>query len=150
MNTPKDQAEKEMQELVERGLPDPSAGTHFYDKEDLTAYHILYEALKEKPSVELSYDLSDKLVANLQARKDRIIDFRWNFILPLSLLFFLMGCHFAVLYFNSAYAEELVKLFLRFKWQVIFVVVCFTVIQYIDNHLMKKRYLGNFLKSSKI
>jgi hypothetical protein len=141
MSILKDQDERELQEWLEKELTDAAANTPPWDQEDLEAYRVLFEVLEEEPPVSLPYDFSSKVVANIQARKDNLFDFRWNFILPLSLLCILVITYVSALYIDSKYAETVLQLFVRFKWQIIFGIFVFFSIQYLDQQFIKKKLL---------
>src|SRR5688500_2081020 len=110
MKKSNDENEEALQQWLERGVADTVSNMPHYDKKDLTAYRMLFEALEEKPVVTLPPDFSDSIVANLQARQDRILDFRWNFLLPL-MVGLLLGITYSVLlYSNAEYAHKLLSL----------------------------------------
>lgn len=140
MSTRKDQEEREIQEWIERGLTDTPADAPSVHQEDLAAYRALFEALKEEPATGLPYGFSAGVITRIRVRKDRLMDFRWNLILPFGLLFILVIIYLAALYIDSEYARTLVRLFLQFKWQIVFGIACFLVVQYLDQQLIKKKY----------
>jgi hypothetical protein len=140
MNTRKEQIDAQMQECIEKGFTatDP-AGTVSFDQEDLAAYQVLFDTLKEEPTTGPSYGFSRAVIAKIQTRKDYAFMFKWNIILPLALLLSLGIIYLAAVYLNNGMANSMIRLIAGFKWQLVFAMTCFFMIQYLDQLLIKRR-----------
>src|SRR5687768_12436379 len=135
MTTRNDQDDMEMQHRVENRLSDAGAGAASFDQEDAQAYRVLFDLLNDKPASTLPADFTSKVVASIQARRDQQLDFKWNFLLPLSLLVIFGILYGVASYFNNPFSEALLQQCWRFKWYVVFGVICFWAIQYLDQQL---------------
>lgn len=148
MNTPENQADKELQEWIEKqlgaGLPADAAASDQGEQPDLDAYRMLFTSLNDKPATGPSYAFSANIITKIQARKDYLTGFKWNFILPVGILLVMFITYIAAAYFHSSFARTVIDLALQFRWQLIFGTCCFFIIQYLDRQLVRKKVLRNY------
>lgn len=146
MNNSDDKIDKALQEWLESGAGKADIPPHHYDEGDTAAYRALFDALKEKPTVGIPVDFADNIVAHLEARRDRLMDFKWNFMLLLVVLLFAGAAYLLVLYIDDSYAGRMMQLLIRFKSYLAFAVACYFVLQYFDHRIHKKKiYPGKTL-----
>ncbi|MET6997542.1 hypothetical protein [Chitinophaga defluvii] len=145
MNTSENQTERAMQEWLEKTLENelPADATAFNQEEqkELEAYRLLFRSLNEKPAVGPSYAFSANVLTKIQARKDYSVKLKWSFMLPLGILLVITVTYIAAAYFHSTFANAAISLVTQFRWQFIFGISCFLIIQYLDQQLVRKKIL---------
>ena len=122
--------DKEIQELLEKG-----ALTANENNEDEKTYRLLFEALEKEPVESLPFNFSAKVTAQVRLQQDLKMGFK-----PYLLIVLLLIAASVILYFVSTtlqpkYVSGYLSSLFEYKWFVLFIVLCFTVIKYFDQRL---------------
>src|SRR3954469_23997367 len=83
--------DEEIQQLLEKELAAPN--TTGASENDLTAYRLLFDALKKEPAGGLPYNFAAKLTRQLQSRKNRTADIKFYLLALFLPIAFLAGAY---------------------------------------------------------
>lgn len=125
--------DQEIQEMLEKGISNPES-----NDQDFQTYDMVFEALKKAPAEGLPLNFSAKVIAQLQAKKDQAIDFKWYLIIPLVLIIAIGAFYLSLAYVNTRYAALFASLLSKYKWMITFTLSFFLTIEYLDKKVVRR------------
>lgn len=138
-NISTDDLDNEMQEWLDKGVRDTPHPD--FDQADLASYIVLNDILEKKPVGSLSPQFAANVAIELDKRYQKRISFRYSFILPVAMLLIVAIYYIAASYTKSVQSGDIVALIWKFKWYMVFAIVCFLSIQFFDRLLVKRKHL---------
>ena len=127
----KKNSDYEIQSLVEDIKSKASQDLNHDELEDFVLYQQLFEVLAAKPISNLSSDFSHKVSRKIESKQNRLQNFVLIFLIGLLTL---LGTVFII---NTTLFQDLVVVFFKFKWTIIFYFFAFISIQYFDHKFVK-------------
>lgn len=134
----KELKDKKIQEMLEKGLLAPDAEMISEDK-DFKTYQLLFDELKKEPATDLPYNFSAMLTAQIQAKKDTIINLQSFLLAALVAFAFIIVFYISLSIVNYNYASSLITILFKYKLIFVFVLISFLIIQYLDQKLVKPK-----------
>jgi hypothetical protein len=128
--------DEEIQKLLEQNLNIP--GDELGDNDDVKAYQLLFDGLKQEPETGLPYNFAKKVVGQIQSAKNRRQDVKLYWLMGVAvILMFITAAVFMAAY-NYTDTIKLVSVLNTYKWIIVFVVVVILGVQYFDQRLVRK------------
>ena len=133
--------DEEIQRLVEEGMKKPSVQISADNDEDQKLYTFLFEELGRKPAVGLSPHFSGKVVEKIQARKEfkRTLSY-YGFIIGF-ILSCLVSMGATIAYMDADVGRNIMTQLIEYKWTILFGIGIFFIIQFLDQILVKNKWL---------
>ena len=126
-------------EEIEALLANEAAGENnkeILSDRDAFVYQELFEALNLEPTTSLPYGFSSKVVRTIQNQKEKQSIFIQY---ALFALIAFAGIALGVNIINEELFKNLVSILVKFKWIIIFSVVAFYGIQYLDSRFVRNK-----------
>lgn len=127
-----------LQKLIEEGRSLSDAKLSAADQQDFEAYEDLFQALKEEPSAELSYQFSAKVRMELQAIQEKKNNYKFYISVVLIVLVCLGSTGLVMALIDDKYATNFLTSVFAYKWAIAFGLLCLLLIQHFDQKLVKK------------
>jgi hypothetical protein len=121
--------DQEIQELLEKGMNSNAA------EEGFKTYELLFKELKKEPDTGLPYDFSAKVTAQLRLQQDLKPGFKYYLLALIIACVVISGVWMALITLRHTYADEISGMLIKYKWAMIFSLLCFLVIKYFDHQL---------------
>lgn len=127
----------DIQNLLEKGLGDTDK-IPTTNQDDLKAYQILFDGLKQEPAEGLPFNFAAKVSASIKAKLTRKADIKlytWAAIMGIAGF----GIAYAVLVvYSKNAASQFYTAISAYKWAFVLALTCFLAIQYLDQKLVKE------------
>ncbi len=119
--------DQEIQKLFEIELEKPET-----DDESVKAYHLVFSELKKEPAAGLPYNFSSGVISRVKLQQDLKADFRFYVLAFFAAIF--IGCLLIGFLYAAKpyYFEPVLPLIAEYKWMIVFAVICFLLIKYLD------------------
>jgi cytochrome c-type biogenesis protein CcmH/NrfG len=129
----KNRSDKEIQKLLENGQE--ATG----DDKDLQMYRELFNALNRDTDSGLSYGFAEKVGRKAYGRHLRRQQRRVWLVSSLMVVLLVLSATLVLTLYPSSATEQLRQLLWESRWIVLFITVMFTLIQWADHALLRRR-----------
>ena len=132
-----DHKDKQLQERLLLGLevePDEINDT------ELKAYQTVFDTLNQRPSAGLPYKFSSSVIGEIQRRQVAKNQFKAQLMVPLFVGIGLLLCYLGLYKADPHYGKTFLQLADSYKWAIIFAVLVFFIIEFLDFKFVKKKY----------
>jgi hypothetical protein len=130
--------EKELKRLLEEQLAQDGKERSPENDDDADIYRLLFTALADEPNTPLNIDLAESVVKQIKINELKKESIRYNMLIVFVVIAGLLSAYFAISYINPAALNSALNFIETYRWIVVFIILCFGIIQVADKNLVKK------------
>jgi hypothetical protein len=135
--------EKELKRLLEEQLEHDGKQRSTGNDDDVDLYRLLFTALADEPTALPGLDLADAVIGQIKAREQKRESIRYKIAIVAVILTGLVFAYFSANYINPSLSKPILNFIATYKWLLLFIILCFGVIEIADKNLVKKNLLSS-------
>ncbi|MDB5136863.1 MAG: hypothetical protein JWP37_3466 [Mucilaginibacter sp.] len=132
--------EEDIQRLLEQHLKENGKQELPGSNKDIALYQLLFTALAGEPNTLKSGDMADAVIKQIQINEKKAESFRYNLIIGAVLAGGILFAYFVLNYIDPATLKSVLNLISGYKWIVVFIILCFAIIEIADKKIVKRKF----------
>jgi len=139
----KEPNEKELKQLLEEQLEQDGEQRSPGNDDDAALYRLLFTALADEPETPGNVDLAESVVKQIKIDELKKESIRYNMLIAFVVIAGVLSAYFAINYISPAALNSALNFIDTYRWIVVFIILCFGIIQIADKNLVKKNLLSS-------
>ena len=134
----KELSEEELKQLLEEQFEQDNNQGALCKDDDAALYRLLFTVLAVEPSTLQNIDLAESVVEQIKTDELKKESIRYNLLVVLVIIAGILSAYFAINYISPVALNSALNFIETYRWILVFIILCFGIIQIADKKLVKK------------